>query len=57
MLNGIGGTVREWEDELDWLENQQYDGLSCLVCEIALLSFWALLTAVVAHLATAGRVP
>ena len=57
MLNGIGRTAREWEDELDWLENQQNDGLRCLVCDVALLSFWVLLTAAAASFAAAGRTP
>ena len=60
MRNGIGSTAREWEarrweDELDWLENQQDDGVRCLVCDVALLSFWALLAAAAAKFAAAGR--
>ena len=60
MLNGIGSTAREcearqWEDELDWLENQQDDGFRCLVCDVALLSFWALLTAAAARFAMAAE--
>ena len=59
MVDGIGSTAREWdarrwEDELDWLENQQNDGLRCLVCDVALLSFWALLTAAAAKAAAAA---
>ena len=41
----MGTTAREWEDELDWLENQQSGGLRCLVCDVALMSLWALLAA------------
>jgi hypothetical protein len=62
VRDGIGSTAREWEarrweDELDWLENQQDNPLRCLVCDVALLSFWALLTAAAARFAASGRVP
>jgi hypothetical protein len=60
VRDGIGSTAREcaarqWEDELDWLENQQDDGFRCLVCDVALLSFWALLTAAAARFAMAAE--
>ena len=59
----MGTTAREWEDELDWLENQQSGGLRCLVCDVALMSLWALLAAAAAKFAAAkfaaaaGRAP